>query len=453
MKLLQLLALVGESGACASRSRSRARRTSTSPVNIIATAASSTTTLSRANPMAQVPTLECSTTARQLVAVAGDPRVSRGALPDAAAAAARIRTCARARGARRDRQLRHPAAAEPADASKRVKELGGRRRQRGRAHFIAARPRMRSSASRGATRRAASSSATRRRSPTVCLVPQLYAARRFGARPRAAAAARARRRARASRCPRSKLRTPTAARRAAVGRRAMAKLESLGIKQDRSRSTTTSTTSSASRRFSLDKLDFAEIGVRRRSSSAKGGSARPCSRPATSPSCAASRSARAGAPGASCASTPTASARWSSRSRTSSRRSRCSRSAAARSITDIAAFTRRRRHAARCSRSPRRSATPRSASSSAAAIAALFPGSSTHDKPRGGDEPLRLQARSITSPPNFQTMKPALLWMEHVLGFERFWEVAVPHQRRRRREREHGLGPQVDRDVGSALAA
>jgi 4-hydroxyphenylpyruvate dioxygenase len=25
---------------------------------------------------------------------------------------------------------------------------------------------------------------------------------------------------------------------------------------------------------------------------------------------------------------------------------------------------------------------------------------------------------------NFQTMKPALLWMEHVLGFERFWEIA-----------------------------
>ena len=25
---------------------------------------------------------------------------------------------------------------------------------------------------------------------------------------------------------------------------------------------------------------------------------------------------------------------------------------------------------------------------------------------------------------NFQTMKPALLWMEHVLGFEQFWEIA-----------------------------
>ena len=30
-------------------------------------------------------------------------------------------------------------------------------------------------------------------------------------------------------------------------------------------------------------------------------------------------------------------------------------------------------------------------------------------------------------------MTPALLWMEHVLGFERFWKVAVPHQRRRSR--------------------
>ena len=25
---------------------------------------------------------------------------------------------------------------------------------------------------------------------------------------------------------------------------------------------------------------------------------------------------------------------------------------------------------------------------------------------------------------NFQTMKPALLWMEHVLGFEQLWEIA-----------------------------
>ena len=42
---------------------------------------------------------------------------------------------------------------------------------------------------------------------------------------------------------------------------------------------------------------------------------------------------------------------------------------------------------------------------------------------------------------NFQTMKPALLWMEHVLGFERFWEVAVPHQRRRRQDAQARLGP------------
>ena len=29
---------------------------------------------------------------------------------------------------------------------------------------------------------------------------------------------------------------------------------------------------------------------------------------------------------------------------------------------------------------------------------------------------------------NFQTMKPALLWMEHVLGFEQLWEIAFHTQ-------------------------
>ena len=57
---------------------------------------------------------------------------------------------------------------------------------------------------------------------------------------------------------------------------------------------------------------------------------------------------------------------------------------------------------------------------------------------------------------NFQTMKPALLWMEHVLGFEQLWEVAfhtndvaaaaAPSARAR-------LRPQVDGDVGSASRA
>jgi 4-hydroxyphenylpyruvate dioxygenase len=52
----------------------------------------------------------------------------------------------------------------------------------------------------------------------------------------------------------------------------------------------------------------------------------------------------------------------------------------------------------------------------------LFPGSIHHEQPRGGKNALALQRFDhITS--NFQTMAPALLWMEHVCGFERFWSI------------------------------
>jgi 4-hydroxyphenylpyruvate dioxygenase len=51
-----------------------------------------------------------------------------------------------------------------------------------------------------------------------------------------------------------------------------------------------------------------------------------------------------------------------------------------------------------------------------------YPGLETHATPRGGRNALGFGfIDHITS--NFQTMKPALLWMEHVLGFEEFWEV------------------------------
>ncbi|HEY6005652.1 MAG TPA: 4-hydroxyphenylpyruvate dioxygenase [Anaeromyxobacter sp.] len=51
-----------------------------------------------------------------------------------------------------------------------------------------------------------------------------------------------------------------------------------------------------------------------------------------------------------------------------------------------------------------------------------YPGLETHEAPRGGKNSLGFGfIDHITS--NFQTMKPALLWMEHVLGFEEFWEV------------------------------
>jgi 4-hydroxyphenylpyruvate dioxygenase len=54
---------------------------------------------------------------------------------------------------------------------------------------------------------------------------------------------------------------------------------------------------------------------------------------------------------------------------------------------------------------------------------AIYPGMVRHPAPRGGSNAFGFGAVDhLTS--NFQTMKPALLWMEHVLGFEEFWEVA-----------------------------
>jgi 4-hydroxyphenylpyruvate dioxygenase len=53
---------------------------------------------------------------------------------------------------------------------------------------------------------------------------------------------------------------------------------------------------------------------------------------------------------------------------------------------------------------------------------APYPGLVPHPAPRGGRNAFGFgQIDHLTS--NFQTMKPALLWMEHVLGFEEFWEV------------------------------
>jgi 4-hydroxyphenylpyruvate dioxygenase len=53
---------------------------------------------------------------------------------------------------------------------------------------------------------------------------------------------------------------------------------------------------------------------------------------------------------------------------------------------------------------------------------APFPGAVLHPSPRGGRNAFGFGfVDHLTS--NFQTMKPALLWMEHVLGLEEFWEV------------------------------
>jgi 4-hydroxyphenylpyruvate dioxygenase len=53
---------------------------------------------------------------------------------------------------------------------------------------------------------------------------------------------------------------------------------------------------------------------------------------------------------------------------------------------------------------------------------ALYPYMPRHPTPLGGTNRFGFgQIDHVTS--NFLTMKPALLWMEHVLGFEEFWEV------------------------------
>ncbi len=52
----------------------------------------------------------------------------------------------------------------------------------------------------------------------------------------------------------------------------------------------------------------------------------------------------------------------------------------------------------------------------------FFPGMALHDAPAPGTNELGFTTIDhVTS--NFQTMKPALLWLEHVLGLEPLWEV------------------------------
>ncbi|MDI1436065.1 4-hydroxyphenylpyruvate dioxygenase family protein [Polyangium sorediatum] len=68
----------------------------------------------------------------------------------------------------------------------------------------------------------------------------------------------------------------------------------------------------------------------------------------------------------------------------------------------------------------------------------LFPGAVHYDTPRGGKNSLGFtHFDHITT--NFQTMAPALLWMEHVLGFERFWEIQF-HTEDVKKGGDHGSG-------------
>jgi 4-hydroxyphenylpyruvate dioxygenase len=77
------------------------------------------------------------------------------------------------------------------------------------------------------------------------------------------------------------------------------------------------------------------------------------------------------------------------------------------------------------------------------AFTPLFPGMEVHAAPRGGTNRFGFTGIDhITS--NFQTMSPALLWLEHVMGFEHFWDVQF-HTRdvpsaRPARTAEHGSG-------------
>jgi 4-hydroxyphenylpyruvate dioxygenase len=73
----------------------------------------------------------------------------------------------------------------------------------------------------------------------------------------------------------------------------------------------------------------------------------------------------------------------------------------------------------------------------------LFPGMELYPEPIGGSNRFGFTGIDhVTS--NFQTMSPALLWLEHVMGFEHFWDVQF-HTRDvskepRSRELTHGSG-------------
>jgi len=71
--------------------------------------------------------------------------------------------------------------------------------------------------------------------------------------------------------------------------------------------------------------------------------------------------------------------------------------------------------------------------------------------PRGGTNRFGInEVDHITS--NFLTMKPALLWMEHVMGFERYWDVEFHTQDVKRGHFEgSGLKSTVMWDPGSGL--
>jgi 4-hydroxyphenylpyruvate dioxygenase len=69
----------------------------------------------------------------------------------------------------------------------------------------------------------------------------------------------------------------------------------------------------------------------------------------------------------------------------------------------------------------------------------LYPGLVRYAEPRGGNNAFHFaNFDHVTA--NFETMAPALLWLEHVLGFERFWHVEFHTDDVARRVDEHGSG-------------
>ncbi|MFL5322356.1 MAG: 4-hydroxyphenylpyruvate dioxygenase family protein [Myxococcaceae bacterium] len=68
----------------------------------------------------------------------------------------------------------------------------------------------------------------------------------------------------------------------------------------------------------------------------------------------------------------------------------------------------------------------------------LYPGFETYSTPKGGKNRYGFQGVDhVTS--NFQTMEPMLLWMEHVMGFERFWKIQF-HTEDVAAAQDHGSG-------------
>lgn len=71
---------------------------------------------------------------------------------------------------------------------------------------------------------------------------------------------------------------------------------------------------------------------------------------------------------------------------------------------------------------------------------ALFPGYHHHETPKGGKNKYGFgRVDHVTS--NFQTMRPMLLWMEHIMGFEKFWHIEFHTEDVAAKEkRTHGSG-------------